>query len=119
MEIVLSILSAIFIVQMIILVAINKEYSFWYKIIMLCAMITAYSLFLYGLFFSTKFEDVNDFIMTIGLSITCSVWITSGLIISTYGKRSDKASLKTQEWLHCFYDTAHILILYIVILCNL
>lgn len=113
-----TLVSCMGIFRMIQCVCIDKRNSISYRILIFCILMISLLLIIYGNFFKEKLVSINRIIVIVGLSITCGSFFVTSIVLFCLRKRLD-AKNKSKYILQSYIDVAHILMLYIVILCNL
>ena len=116
--VIMSVLICWTVLWMAVSVVMDKEYSAFYRTLVLCVLIVATALIIYGLFFSARFVQVNHSLTIAGLFFSCGSVLATGIVIICLRKRIER-SQKSEEVTQRFIDAAHMLALYVVPLCNL
>lgn len=104
--------------RMVRMVIADDGYSTCYKAVATCVLVIALTLIIYGLFFRTQGEQINHLITIVGLCITCGSFLVGAIVILFLRKQVITAG-KEKDVVQCFFDAAHMLMLYIVVLTNL
>lgn len=104
--------------RMVRMVTADNGYSTCYKAVATCVLVIALTLIIYGLFFRTQGEQINHLITIVGLCIVCGSLLVAAVVILCLRKRIGAAK-KDKDIVQCFFDAAHVLMLYVVVLTNL
>lgn len=96
----------------------DDEYPINYKALVLCMLLIATMLIIYGLFFSANYVHLNDIISIVGLCFACGGALVAGGV-SLFLVKKERSADNEKEITQRFFDITHILMLYVVILVNL